>query len=71
MHALDLTHAAGSPCMSKCTADHRALKADPSLWITLELIGVQVIEADGDEPEERLELRNCNCGSTLCLKVVA
>lgn len=31
----------------------------------LTLRGVQVIPGDEEEPEERFELRDCRCGSTL------
>jgi hypothetical protein len=51
---------------TRCTAGHHeALKLDDRRWTALELIGVQVIEGDEADPEERLELRNCTCGSTL------
>lgn len=51
--------------MCKANHDHAALKADPAAWAALELVGVQVTPEDEDGPEERLELRNCLCGSTL------
>lgn len=53
----------------KCTAPHAALKLDRALWATLELVGVQKVEADETGPAEVYELRNCACGSTLGLKV--
>lgn len=49
--------------------DHEALKADAATWTALELVGVQVTPADEYGPEERLELRNCRCGSTLARPV--
>lgn len=56
--------------MTTCTTEfHAALKLDATRWALLSYVGVQVIEADDDEPEERLELRNCACGSTLCRRV--
>lgn len=36
-------------------------------WAALPLIGTQAIEADGDEPAETFEVRNCACGSSLGL----
>lgn len=50
-----------------CSAEiHEAMKLDAAVWPTLKFIGVQILDAFEDEPEERLELRNCACGSTLC-----
>lgn len=51
--------------MCKAGRDHGAIKLDTSSWTALELVGVQVTPEDEDGPEERLELRNCPCGSTL------
>lgn len=45
---------------------HAAIKRDDSAWSACKYIGVQVVPADDTGPEERLELRNCRCGSTLC-----
>ncbi len=45
------------------------LRSDPKIWRTLKPIGIQVIEADETGPEEQLELRDCECGSTLARKV--
>ena len=45
--------------------DHKILRADLTLWITLKYIGVQTIEADELGPEEHLEVRDCECGGTL------
>lgn len=38
-------------------------------WTTLKLVGRQYLPADGDHPEETLELRNCPCGATLARRV--
>lgn len=67
---MHLAQATGSGGMTTActTASHEALKHSPA-WITLPLIGLQVIEAYGEEPEERYQLRNCSCGSTLCKRV--
>ena len=51
------------------TADHEAIKTDDLAWSQLDYIGTMVIEACEDEPEERLEMRNCGCHSTLCRTV--
>lgn len=48
------------------TETHQAIKLDSVRWLALAFVGFQVIEAYEDDPEERLELRNCTCGSTLC-----
>lgn len=56
-------------CMGNCKRDHAALKSSLDLWSTLALLGVQVVEADETGPEERLELRNCTCGSTLSKEI--
>lgn len=50
-------------------AVHDALKADLVAWSALPLLGVQRFEAEGDEPESALEMRNCHCNSTLCKSV--
>jgi len=50
------------------TADHEAMKRDWR-WEFLVPIGVQHIDADGDEPAITLDLRNCWCGSTLAKEV--
>lgn len=55
--------------MDRCKHDHAALKSSVTLWSTLVLLGVQVTEADETGPEERLELRNCTCGSTLSKEI--
>jgi hypothetical protein len=44
---------------------HELLKLDDAAWSALELLGYQSWPADGYEPEERFEVRNCSCGSTL------
>jgi hypothetical protein len=50
-------------------AIHDALKADDREWSRLPLVGVQHFEAEGGEPAESLEIRNCVCGSSLCRAV--
>ena len=52
-----------------CTVDHESLKLDQSAWTALRHIGDQHIEADEDGPTERLELRNCACGTTLAKRI--
>ena len=52
-------------------ADHDMLKLDALAWTTLELVGVQVLPAWQDEPEERAECRNCSCGTTLAVAVTS
>lgn len=50
-----------------CTrAIHLALTTDDLAWSRLPLLGVQQVEADGDEPAYQLEVRDCaRCASTL------
>lgn len=48
-----------------CPIDHDRVKTDDVSWSRLSYIGVQVVPAFENEPEERLELVNCSCGSTL------
>jgi hypothetical protein len=44
---------------------------NPVQWRTLAYVGVQsMLDEGGQEGLERLELRNCACGSTLCLHQV-
>lgn len=52
--------------MTRCTQQsHEALKANPALWKTLDLRGIQ----DG-LGNDQYELRNCGaCESTLALKL--
>jgi hypothetical protein len=52
-------------------AIHAALAADDEAWSRLELAGYQVVEADGDEPECRQEVRFCACGSTLARRATS
>jgi len=52
-----------------CNRNHTALRADLTLWLTLPLVGIQVVEADETGPAERIELRDCSCGSTLARKL--
>lgn len=55
---------------SMCTqADHAAIKADPQRWVKLVHIGDNVFEADETGPAERIEQRNCSCGSTLAISI--
>ena len=44
-------------------AIHEALKTDPAAWAALALKGV--LQLDEEDPSDALELRNCECGSTL------
>lgn len=53
----------------ECGTDHATIKATPELWNACELLGYQVLEADGDEPAERYEVRNCPTGGTMYLLV--
>lgn len=50
-----------------CSAgiNHTAIKRDDKMWQTLVFVGVQHVEASGDEPAYTIELRDCPCGSTL------
>jgi hypothetical protein len=53
-----------------CTkASHEALTRDPAAWAKLKFVGIQHLPAWGDEPAYALELRNCQCGSTLSIRV--
>lgn len=52
-----------TPCS---VAHHEALKSDETRWQMLHYVGLQLIDADDEGPAEALELRNCECGSTLC-----
>lgn len=45
-----------------CESDHEGLKL-PESWSGLAYVGVQVL---GDV---KLEMRNCECGSTLCVEL--
>lgn len=38
-------------------------------WRALRLVGIQEIPADAHGPEERLELRDCPCGSTIAVEL--
>ena len=40
-----------------------------SQWHSLPFVGIQKVDAYEEEPEERLELRNCYCGSTISMPV--
>lgn len=48
---------------------HEAMKSSPE-WSLLKPIGMQIIEERDDGKVEALEMRNCQCGSTLCKEVV-
>lgn len=48
---------------------HLALVSDDVAWGKLELAGYQDVEADGDDPAYRVEVRYCACGSTLARRV--
>lgn len=50
--------------MSRCCPNdtHRAMVASDAAWSGLRFIGVQVVD---ESTGEYLELRNCQCGSTL------
>ncbi len=52
-----------------CCEDHEELKTSDR-WEGLVFIGIQHTPADDSGPAEDLELRNCECGTTLA-KVVA
>lgn len=55
---------------AKCTVEsHDAMKRDESVWFSLVHIGYQTIESD-DGSAAWLDLRNCQCGSTLCVLVL-
>jgi len=58
----------GVPSSICTTADHEAMKRDWR-WELLVPVGVQYIDADGDEPAITLDMRNCFCGSTLAMEV--
>lgn len=47
--------------------EHQVGKLDEAFWKSLAIAGcgLQVLPAYRDEPEERYEVRNCGCGSTL------
>ena len=45
------------------TCDHVALKRDPFAWALLPFVGLQRL------PGMLLELRNCQCGSTVAVEV--
>ena len=49
----------------RCHKEHESIKADDHSWSSLAYVGVQFTPADEYGPDELLELRNCQCGSTL------
>ena len=56
--------------MTTCTIEsHEAIKQDQAAWERLTFVKHWHLEADGDEPAEVLELRNCSCGSTLAKRI--
>ncbi len=48
---------------------HESLKLDESAWSELRYVGIQHFPAEDGAPDERLELRNCTCGSTLARRL--
>ena len=54
-----------------CYARHEAMKADPSRWSALPLVGRQVVPGDEAGTHYEIELRNCDqgCQSTLAREV--
>lgn len=54
--------------MCDAKRDHAALKLDAAAWAALPFVGLQKTYADPGEPSH-LEMRNCACGSTLCVPV--
>lgn len=60
----------GAVRVPECTqASHDALKRNPAAWSRLVLIGHQRTYDEPGQPTH-LEMRNCTCGSTLCLPVL-
>ncbi len=53
---------APSPFRVRCACG-RSHSSDE--WDMLELVGLQPVTAEADEPAMLLELRNCRCGSTI------
>lgn len=54
-----------------CTREtHEATKADKAQWLKLAFVCVQRIKYDDGGADEVVEMRNCGCGSTLCVDVV-
>jgi len=51
---------------AKCGREHTA-----TTWLSLAYVGEMRVEADDEGPTESIELRNCNCGSTLGLATPA
>ncbi len=50
------------------TATHDAIRATPAAWQSLPYVGQQDSETDDGTPCV-LELRNCDCGSTLAIEL--
>lgn len=55
--------------MKVCTSCKRRLT--PAAWRKLAFVGLQRTPADRFGPEEKLELRNCGCGTTLAIDLLA
>lgn len=49
----------------RCQVDHVEVKRDEIGWRQLEYVGVQIVDEDESGPAERIEIRNCTCGTTL------
>ena len=47
---------------------HDEMKLDPTTWSQLPFVGLQKTYDKPGQPNY-LELRNCTCGSTLCLPI--
>jgi len=49
---------------------HEQLKLDDIAWGALDYVGIQLFPGeDVGDPDERYELRNCKCGSTLAKRM--
>ena len=57
-----------NPPRPRCPIDHAALKRDRQAWAKLKYVGVQKDE-DDEGNDCSLEMRDCSCGSTLCVPV--
>ena len=54
----------GAKLCQKCHTVHDAVS-----WRSLRYVGRMHVDADAEGPAEDLELRNCDCGSTLAVVV--
>lgn len=52
-----------------CTVDHQAIKRDESAWSKLPYVGEMLTYNDEPGAATHLELRNCQCSTTLCREV--